>query len=124
MSLDLNITKRLGTFTLDVEFTAPNGVTAVFGRSGAGKTTLINVVAGLSAPDSGHIALNDTPLFDAAQRINLPAHKGAWDMCSKTRAYSPTWTSRKIYALDCATPPQDQQARRWMRWLIFSASPI
>ena len=75
MSLDLNITKRLGTFTLDVEFTAPNGVTAVFGRSGAGKTTLINVVAGLSAPDSGHIALNDTPLFDAAQRINLPAHK-------------------------------------------------
>lgn len=52
MSLDLNITKRLGTFTLDVEFTAPNGVTAVFGRSGAGKTTLINVVAGLSAPDS------------------------------------------------------------------------
>ena len=75
MSLDLNITKRLGTFTLDVGFTAPNGVTAVFGRSGAGKTTLINVVAGLSAPDSGHIALNDTPLFDAAQRINLPAHK-------------------------------------------------
>ena len=75
MSLDLNITKRLGTFTLDVGFTAPNGVTAVFGRSGAGKTTLINVVTGLSAPDSGHIALNDTPLFDAAQRINLPAHK-------------------------------------------------
>ena len=75
MSLDLNITKRLGTFTLDLEFTAPNGVTAVFGRSGAGKTTLINAVAGLSEPDSGHITLNDTPLFDAAQRINLPAHK-------------------------------------------------
>ena len=75
MSLDLNITKRLGTFTLDLGFTAPNGVTAVFGRSGAGKTTLINAVAGLSEPDSGHITLNDTPLFDAAQRINLPAHK-------------------------------------------------
>jgi len=75
MSLDLNITKRLGAFTLDVGFTALNGVTAVFGRSGAGKTTLINAVAGLSEPDSGHITLNDTPLFDAAQRINLPAHK-------------------------------------------------
>ena len=75
MSLDLNITKRLGAFTLDVGFTALNGVTAVFGRSGAGKTTLINAVAGLSEPDSGHITLNATPLFDAAQRINLPAHK-------------------------------------------------
>jgi len=76
MSLDLNITnKRLGAFTLDLHFTAQNGVTAVFGHSGAGKTTLINAVAGLSEPDSGHITLNDTRLFDAACRINLPAHK-------------------------------------------------
>ena len=75
MSLDLQITKRQGNFTLEVAFNAPNGVTAVFGRSGAGKTTLINAIAGLSKPDNGHISLNETPLYDSIKRINLPAYK-------------------------------------------------
>lgn len=73
MSLDLNITKRNGDFTLKAAFHAPVGVTAVFGRSGAGKTTLINAVAGLTTPDSGHIRLNGKTLFD--HTINLPTHK-------------------------------------------------
>lgn len=75
MSLDLQISKKQGGFSLDATFHAPIGVTAIFGRSGAGKTTLINAIAGLTTPDSGHITLNKTPLFDSAKRINLPAHK-------------------------------------------------
>lgn len=75
MSLDLQITKTQGNFTLDVAFTAPIGVTAVFGRSGAGKTTLINAIAGLIQPDAGHITLNQTPLFDSTKRINTPAYQ-------------------------------------------------
>lgn len=75
MSLDLQINKNQGKFTLDVSLIAPIGVTAVFGRSGAGKTTLINAVAGLTEPDSGHISLSGTPLFDSTKHINVPTHK-------------------------------------------------
>jgi molybdate transport system ATP-binding protein len=75
MSLDLQITKTQGSFTLNVGFTAPIGVTAVFGRSGAGKTTLINAIAGLNQPDRGHITLNQTPLYNSDKGINVPVHK-------------------------------------------------
>ena len=52
--------------------TAP---TALFGPSGSGKTSIVNMIAGLVAPDRGRIALDDTVLFDSATRINVPAHR-------------------------------------------------
>ncbi|SEM84757.1 molybdate transport system ATP-binding protein [Gemmobacter aquatilis] len=75
MSLQVTLHHRLPGFTLDACFEAPPGVTALFGRSGAGKTTLVNAVAGLLRPDAGRIALNDTLLFDSAARVNLPPHR-------------------------------------------------
>lgn len=75
MRLALAITKQLGDFTLDVDFAAENGVTALFGRSGAGKSTIIKAIAGLVTPDSGHIQLGDIVLFDSQSKINVPAHK-------------------------------------------------
>ncbi len=62
--LQVAIQKSLGDFQLDVSFDAPSGVTAIFGRSGSGKTSLINAVAGLLHPDAGRIALGDQVLFD------------------------------------------------------------
>ena len=50
-------------------------MTALFGASGAGKTTLVNMIAGLIAPDRGRIGLDDTVLFDSVARINVPAHR-------------------------------------------------
>lgn len=74
--LDVSITKRQGDVLIDVAFTAPTaGVTALFGRSGSGKTSVVNMVAGLSRPDSGRIAVNDVALFDSAAGINLPMDK-------------------------------------------------
>lgn len=66
MTLHVDITHRFGDFTLRVAFEAERGITAVFGRSGAGKTTVINAVAGLLKPDAGRIALDNTTLFDGA----------------------------------------------------------
>ncbi len=63
--LQVAIQKRLGDFELDVSFDAPAGVTAIFGRSGSGKTSLVNAVAGLLNPDAGRIVLGDQVLFDA-----------------------------------------------------------
>ena len=75
MSLEVSISHRLGDFDLQVDFNAPAGVTALFGRSGAGKTTLVQAVAGLLPPDRGKIILDGTPLFDSDARLSLPVWK-------------------------------------------------
>lgn len=64
---------RLGGFALDVAFEAPAGVTALFGRSGSGKTTVVNAVAGLLRPDAGRIVAGGEVLLDTgAGRVLLP----------------------------------------------------
>jgi len=68
--ISVNVQKQLGAFNLDVAFDAPRGVTAIFGRSGSGKTSLINMIAGLTTPDAGRIALHDHVVFD--QGVNIP----------------------------------------------------
>ena len=73
MSLVVDISHRLGKFDLKVAFEAPHGITALFGRSGTGKTTVINAVAGLLHPDAGRIVLSGTTLFDGDKRLSLPA---------------------------------------------------
>jgi molybdate transport system ATP-binding protein len=71
--LTVEIEKRLGEFSLHASFASESRVTALFGPSGAGKTTVINAIAGLIAPDRGRIVLGDEVLFDRAARRNEPA---------------------------------------------------
>ena len=73
--LAVDVAKLLGKFSLDAKFETASGVTALFGPSGAGKTSIANIVAGLIAPDRGRIVLDDTVLFDSATGINVPPHK-------------------------------------------------
>ena len=73
--LAVAVEKRLGDFSLAVTFETAAGATALFGPSGAGKTTLVNMIAGLIAPDRGRVALDDTVLFDSAARIDMPPHR-------------------------------------------------
>jgi molybdate transport system ATP-binding protein len=73
--LAVEVEKQLGDFSLDVRFRTEGGITAVFGPSGAGKTTLVNMISGLVAPDRGRIALDDKVLFDSGARIDLPPHQ-------------------------------------------------
>ena len=74
--LDVAVRKQLGAFTLDATIRQPaDGVIALFGRSGAGKTTLVQILAGLVRPDAGHVRLGDASLFDAARGIDLPPDK-------------------------------------------------
>ena len=73
--LAVDVENELGTFKLAVRFEAAGGVTALFGPSGAGKTTIVNMIAGLLQPDRGSIVLGDTVLFDAAAGINVPPHR-------------------------------------------------
>jgi molybdate transport system ATP-binding protein len=75
MRLLVDIDKRLGDFALTAKFESDGQVTALFGRSGAGKTTLVNLIAGLVRPDRGVIRVGDTVLVDTEHRISLPVHK-------------------------------------------------
>lgn len=74
--MEINITRRQGEFTVDAAFTgALSGVTALYGPSGAGKTSVINMVAGLIKPDKGHISVNGLCIFDSDHGIDLPPEK-------------------------------------------------
>ncbi len=72
MTLSVNIKHAFTGFDLDVAFEAGAGITALFGRSGSGKTTVVNAVAGLLKPDRGNIKLDHDTLFDSASRSFVP----------------------------------------------------
>jgi molybdate transport system ATP-binding protein len=68
--------RRQGDFTLDIAFDAPTpGVIALFGRSGCGKTTLVELIAGLRRADAGRIDVDGTTLLDTARRLDVPAQR-------------------------------------------------
>ncbi len=73
--LRVDVTKTLGEFTLQASFTSEGRVTGLFGASGAGKTSLINIIAGLLRPDRGSIAIDGDVLDDTAARVHVPAHR-------------------------------------------------
>lgn len=75
MTLSVAVEHDLGGFHLDARFSCDGGVTALFGRSGAGKTTLVNAIAGLLRPRSGHIELDGETLFDSARGVHVPARR-------------------------------------------------
>ncbi|MFK4794977.1 ATP-binding cassette domain-containing protein [Sphingobium sp. ZW T5_29] len=75
MSFDVDVSKTLGDRIIEARFVVPGGLTVLRGVSGAGKTSVLNMVAGLLTPDRGHVAVNGDTLFDAAKGANLPTHR-------------------------------------------------
>ena len=76
MSFDIDVHLRRGGFDLSVAFHAAPGLTALFGPSGAGKTSVLNMIAGILKPDRGRIAVDGQVLFDSQTRVDLkPEHR-------------------------------------------------
>lgn len=75
MSLSVRLQHDLPDLTLDLNFDAPPGVTVLFGRSGSGKTTVVNAVAGLLRPHAGRVAVDGWELFDTEKNLWLPPHR-------------------------------------------------
>lgn len=75
MAIDIDVARRLGDRTIAARFTAGPGLTALFGPSGVGKTSILNMVAGLLKPDRGHIRIGDRTLFDGATDLPPEARR-------------------------------------------------
>lgn len=73
--LSVDVEKQLGNFRLGASFTSDGQVTGLFGNSGAGKTSIINLIAGLIAPDRGRIALDGETLDDTSSGVHVPPHR-------------------------------------------------
>ncbi|HVX76611.1 MAG TPA: molybdenum ABC transporter ATP-binding protein [Bradyrhizobium sp.] len=73
--LYVDVSKQLGEFLLEASFKSEGRVTGLFGASGAGKTSLINMIAGLVRPDRGTIVIDGDTLDDTAARIHVPAYR-------------------------------------------------
>jgi molybdate transport system ATP-binding protein len=73
IALDIELTQ--GSFTLNAAVRLDARAAALFGPSGAGKTTILDAIAGLRTPRRGSIVIDDRVLFSSEAGINLPAHK-------------------------------------------------
>jgi len=73
--LAVDVAHRFGSFVLEARFTSEGKLTALFGRSGSGKTSLLNIIAGIVRPNRGSVVLDDRVLVDTDRRIFIPAHR-------------------------------------------------
>ncbi|MGB8278536.1 MAG: molybdenum ABC transporter ATP-binding protein [Methylovirgula sp.] len=73
--IDVALRRQFGNFKLDIAFKNSDGITALFGRSGSGKSTTIGLIAGLQRPDGGHVILDDCVLTDVDAGIFVPPHR-------------------------------------------------
>lgn len=71
----VDIEKQLGLFSIAVRFESTSRATALFGPSGSGKTSIVNMIAGLVAPDRGRVLCNGRLLFDSQAKVNVPPHR-------------------------------------------------
>jgi molybdate transport system ATP-binding protein len=73
--LRVDVSKQLGEFTVEAAFTSEGRVTGLFGASGAGKTSLINMIAGLMRPDRGTISIDGETLDDTSAQSHVAVHR-------------------------------------------------
>ncbi len=105
--LKVNLTKKLmtaqGPLDLRVDFCVEKGEFAtLYGPSGAGKTTILRMIAGLVQPDAGSIEVDGYVWFDSTKGINIPARKRRTGFVFQEYSLFPNMTIRENleYALD------------------------
>ena len=92
MSLYIDIEKTFPDFKLSMQLDSPNGVTALLGGSGCGKSLTLKCIAGIETPDKGIITINGEVVFDSEKRINLPPQKRHVGYLFQNYALFPTMT--------------------------------
>lgn len=129
--LEATIAKKLRDFPLDLSFRVKRGeIVVLMGTNGAGKSTTLNIIAGLLAPDSGRVLLGGSPVYDPAQGIDVPAEDRRIGYVFQNSAVFPHLTVREnvAFGLRARYLPSPVIAERVDRWLglldITGLSPV
>ena len=112
MALDVQIEKELPDFQLNVSFCASEAPLSILGASGAGKTMLLQCIAGLQRPGRGRVALNGRSLFDSEQGIRLPARQRRIGMVFQNYALFPHHTVAENIAFGLTGHSREERAAR------------
>lgn len=101
MGVNFRIVKKLNYFTLDVDFSMGNELLVIEGASGAGKTTILNCLAGTVTPDEGKISVDGRVLFSHTEKVNVPAEKRNLGYLFQNYALFPNMTVKQnvLYGL-------------------------
>lgn len=101
MSVSFKLFKKLNYFDLDVEFSMEDELLVIEGFSGAGKTTILNCLAGITVPDDGKITIDDRVVFSHTDKVNIPAEKRNIGYLFQNYALFPNMTVRQniLYGL-------------------------
>lgn len=112
-ALVVDVALATRSFSLEVAFEAPPGVTVLFGPSGAGKSRTLACIAGIARPDRGRIALGADVWFDAKEAIAVPIHERRAAYVFQSLALFPHMTAagNVAYGLPRAVPAGDRAAR-------------
>ena len=112
MKLSVTIKKKLGDFLLDVSFEFSEGVFALLGASGCGKSMTLKCIAGIERPDAGRIVLGDHVLFDSEKKIDLPPQRRRVGYMFQDYALFPNMTVRQNVAVGVAGRNAGEKKRK------------
>ena len=112
MGVSFQIVKKLDRFSVDMEYSFEEGVLVIQGESGAGKTTVLNCIAGLKQPDTGRIAIDGRIVFD--EKTNVPVKKRQIGYLFQNYALFPNMTVGKnvIYGIKNKEEYRDRKKRK------------
>ena len=111
--LELLLRKQYSSeFTLQIDLTIESGFTVLFGPSGAGKTSLLNCIAGLINPEQGRIVLKSRVLFDSAKGIDVPVEQRQVGYVFQTLALFPHLTAEENILYGIVDEPHSKQRAR------------
>lgn len=107
--LEVEVRHRLGDFALDAMFSSGPGLVALFGKSGSGKTSIANVLAGLVRPDHARVTLDGVALVDTGRGVLVPRHKRRIGYVFQEARLLPHLTVRQnlLYGRFFAPPAED-----------------
>lgn len=111
LKVDVALTTR--SFSLEVAFEAPPGVTVLFGPSGAGKSRTLACIAGIAKPDRGRVTLGDDVWFDASGKVEVPIHERRAGYVFQSLALFPHMTAAEnvAYGVPRDVPGEQRLAR-------------
>lgn len=118
--LTVSVQKRLGVFSLDVAFSVADELLVLFGPSGSGKSLTLQAIAGLIAPDSGRISVDDRLYFDSGAGVNIPINRRGVGYVFQEYALFPHMTVHENIGYGIARQPKgevDATVRELLRLL-------